>query len=71
MKRFVLGVGALLAGWMLSRGHKDPREWPRAIPRELTSLWDDLDDAFGAARRAAGEREKDFDEEMRQARAER
>jgi hypothetical protein len=56
---------------MWSRGHKDPREWPRKLPQELTSLWDDLDDAFGAARRAANQREKDFDEEMRRARAER
>lgn len=71
MKRFLLGAAALVAGWMLSRGHKDPREWPRKLPQELTSLWDDLDDAFGAARRAAERRESEFDEEMRRARAER
>lgn len=68
MKKFVLGVAALVAAWMFSRGAKDPREWPRRLPQELTALWNDVDDAFAAARRAAARQEKDFEDELRRAR---
>jgi hypothetical protein len=68
VKKFILGLAALLAAWLFSRGARDPREWPRRLPEELSSLWNDIDDAFGAARRAAQRQEKDFDDEMRRAR---
>lgn len=69
MKRFILGAAALFAAWMWSRGARDPREWPRRVPEEITALWDDLDEAFGSARRAAARREREFDEELRRFRA--
>lgn len=65
MKKFILGIAALVAAWLFSRGAKDPREWPKRLPQELTSLWNDIDDAFGAARRAAARQEKDFEDELR------
>jgi hypothetical protein len=68
VKKLVLGVGALVAAWLFSRGAKDPREWPRRLPQELTALWNDIDDAFGAARRAAAREEKHFEDELRRAR---
>ena len=68
MKKFILGAVALVAAWLVSRGAKDPREWPRRLPEELTALWNDLDDAFGAGRRAAARQEKDFEDELRRAR---
>ena len=68
MKKLILGVGALVAAWLFSRGAKDPREWPRRLPQELTALWNDIDDALGAARRAAAREEKDFEDELRRAR---
>ena len=68
MKKFLLGLVALVAAWLYSRGAKDPREWPRRLPEELSLLWNDLDDAFGAARRAAQRQEKDFEDELRRAR---
>jgi hypothetical protein len=68
VKKFVLGVGALVAAWLFSRGAKDPREWPRRLPQELTALWNDIDDALGAARRAAAREEKNFEDELRRAR---
>lgn len=64
MKKFLLGLGLLLAAWLVSRGARDPREWPRRLPQEIASLWDDIDDAFGAARRAARRQEKHFEDEM-------
>jgi hypothetical protein len=68
VKKLILGVGALVAAWLFSRGAKDPREWPRRLPQELTALWNDIDDALGAARRAAAREEKDFEDELRRAR---
>jgi hypothetical protein len=68
VKKFVLGVGALVAAWLFSRGAKDPRDWPRRLPQELTALWNDIDDALGAARRAAAREEKNFEDELRRAR---
>ena len=68
MKRLLLGVTGLFAAFMWSRGNKDPREWPRQAPKEFAKLWDDLDDAFSAARRAGARQEKDFEEELRRAR---
>ena len=69
MKKLLLGAGALLAAWLWSRGARDPREWPKRIPKEVAALWDDLDDAFGSARRAAARQEREFDEELRRARS--
>lgn len=68
MKKFILGVAALVAAWLVSRGAKDPREWPKRLPQELAALWDDIDDALGAARRAAVRQEKDFEDELRHVR---
>jgi hypothetical protein len=68
VKKFILGVAALVAAWLVSRGAKDPREWPKRLPQELAALWDDIDDALGAARRAAVRQEKDFEDELRQVR---
>jgi hypothetical protein len=67
MKRLVrvlLGIGGLVAAWLVARGATDPREWPERLPRELTALWDDLDEALAAGRRAAVEREREFDAEL-------
>lgn len=69
MKRFLLGVLALLAAWLWSRGARDPREWPTRLPQEIASLWDDVDEALGSGRRAAARREREFDEELLRARA--
>ncbi len=71
MKKFILGVVALLGAWLWSRGAKDPREWPSRLPKEVSALWDDLDDAFAAGRRAAQREEKVFDEEIQRVRQER
>lgn len=68
MKKFILGLFALVAAWLVSRGAKDPREWPRRLPEELASLWNDVDDALAAARRAAQRQEKDFEDALRRAR---
>jgi hypothetical protein len=68
VKKFILGVAALVAAWLVSRGAKDPREWPKRLPQELAALWDDIDDALGAARRAAVRQEKDFEDELRHVR---
>jgi hypothetical protein len=67
MKRFILGVVGLVGAWLWSRGAKDPREWPKRLPQEVSLLWDDLDDAFAAGRRAASRQQKDFDVELRRA----
>ena len=68
MKKFLLGLVALVVAWLFSRGARDPREWPRRLPQELSSLWNDIDDAFAAARRAAQRQEKDFEDELSRAR---
>lgn len=62
--KVVLGTGGLIAGWLVARGATDPREWPKRLPAELSALWDDLDEALAAGRRAASEREREFDEEF-------
>jgi hypothetical protein len=64
MKKLVIGLAVLIGAWMWSRGVKDPREWPKRLPKEIAALWDDLDDAFAAGRRAAVREEKAFDEEL-------
>lgn len=65
MKKFLLGLVALTAGWLWSRGARDPREWPTRLPQELKALWDDLDDAFAAGRRAGAREEAAFEERMK------
>ncbi len=62
--KILLGVGGLVGGWLVSRGATDPRQWPKRLPKELSALWDDLDEAMAAGRRAASERERAFDDEM-------
>lgn len=69
MKKLLLGIAGLFAAFMWSRGAKDPREWPKRAPEEFSKLWDDLDDAFAAARRAGVRQEREFDEELRRARS--
>jgi hypothetical protein len=70
VKRFVLGVAGLTGVWLWSRGARDPREWPQRLPQEISLLWDDLDDAFAAGRRAAARQNADFEEDLRRARSE-
>ncbi len=65
MKRFVLGVLGLTGAWLWSRGARDPREWPKRLPKEVAALWDDLDDAFAAGRRAAARQTADFEDDLR------
>jgi len=65
MKKLLFGLVALTIGWLWSRGARDPREWPTRLPQELAALWDDLDDAFAAGRRAAAREEQAFEERMR------
>lgn len=67
MKRVLLGIIGLLGAWLWSRGAHDPREWPKRLPKEVAALWDDLDDAFAAGRRAAARQRDEFDAQMRQA----
>lgn len=62
--KLILGLGGLLSAWMFSRGATNPREWPTRLPKELSALWDDLDEAMSAGRRAAADREREFDEEL-------
>jgi hypothetical protein len=69
VKKLLLGVAALVAAFMWSRGARDPREWPSRFPKEIQSVWDDLDDAFAAARRAAARERDQFDEDLRRARS--
>jgi len=64
MKKFVLGVTVLLGAWLWSRGARDPREWPERLPKEFAALWDDIDEALAAGRRAAARDEVAFDEEF-------
>ena len=68
MKKLILGVAGILAGWMWSRGHRNPTEWAQKLPQEVGALWDDLDDAFGAGRRANARAQQEFDEDLRRAR---
>ena len=68
MKRFLLGVVGLTGAWLWSRGARDPREWPKRFPQEVASLWDDLDDAVAAGRRAASRQHEDFDNDLNAAR---
>jgi hypothetical protein len=65
VKRFVLGVAGLTGAWLWSRGARDPREWPKRLPQEIAALWDDLDDAFAAGRRAAARQRTEFEDELR------
>ena len=67
MKRFVLGALGLVGAWLWSRGARDPREWPKRLPKEVATLWDDLDDAFAAGRRAAARQHSDFEDDLRRA----
>ena len=67
VKRFVLGVAGITGAWLWSRGARDPREWPTRLPKEIAALWDDLDDAFAAGRRAAARQHTDFESELRRA----
>jgi hypothetical protein len=41
----------------------NPKDWPKRLPKEISALWDDLDEAMAAGRRAASEREREFDRE--------
>lgn len=68
MKRFILGAAAVIGGWLWSRGARDPREWPTRFPKEVAALWDDLDDAFAAGRRASARERADFEDELKRAR---
>ena len=62
--KIVLGISAVLAAWLWSRGATNPREWPERLPKELSALWDDIDEALSAGRRAADDQEQRFDQEM-------
>lgn len=63
--KWLIGLGGLVGAWLWSRGATSPREWPKRLPAELSALWDDLDEAFAAGRRAADDQEQRFDEQMR------
>ncbi len=67
MKRFLLSLVALVGAWLWSRGARDPRQWPKRLPEEIAALWDDLDDAFAAGRRASVDQRHAFDEDLRRA----
>lgn len=67
MKRLLkvlLAAAGLVGGWLYSRGATNPKEWPKRLPKEISALWDDLDEAMAAGRRAATERERAFDQEL-------
>ena len=64
----LLGLGAAAtAGWLVSRGHRDPRTWPQALAVEAVGLRDSAREALDAGRRAAKDRESEFEEEMSRA----
>lgn len=63
MKRILkvlLAAAGLVSGWLYSRGVTNPKDWPKRLPKEISALWDDLDEAMAAGRRAASEREREF-----------
>ncbi len=60
MIRFVLGVAALVAGWLWSRGARDPLQWPERLPAEIRALREDLSDAVAAGKRAGTAEEERF-----------
>ncbi len=66
--KWLLAVTGLTGAWLWSRGARNPAEWPRRLPQELTALWDDLEESFSAGRRAADAEEHRFDDQMRSAR---
>ncbi len=65
MRRFLLGATVLTGAYLWSRGARDPREWPKRLPQEFAGLWDAIDDALAAGRRAARREERSFDEQLR------
>ena len=69
MKRFVLTLITLVSVWMWSRGARDPRTWPKRLPKEIARLWDDLDKAFAAGRRASANQRLEFDDDLRRAKS--
>lgn len=73
MKALVqLGLGvAALAGWLVSRGHRDPREWPRAATEEAGRLRGQVAEAVAAGRRAAKEQEEALEKALADADAQR
>lgn len=67
MKRFVLSLVVLLSAWMWSRGARDPRQWPKRLPKEIAALRADLNDALAAGRRASAQHQRQFDDELARA----
>jgi hypothetical protein len=70
--KVLVGVGLGIAGaaaWLVSRGHKDPRQWPAAVGEEAARLRAHVAEAAAAGRRAAKEQERALDKELADAEA--
>lgn len=70
--KVIVGLGLGIAGaaaWLVSRGHKDPRQWPAAVGEEIARLRNDLAEAAGAGKRAAMEEQRALDKELADAEA--
>ena len=65
LAKLIIGLAGMVVAWLWSRGATNPRQWPTRLPQELSALWDDLDEAFAAGRRAADAQEARFDDQMR------
>ena len=63
-----LGLGAAGAvGWLVSRGHRDPREWPHVAAAEAARLRVQVAEAVAAGRRAAREQEAALERDLAEA----
>jgi uncharacterized membrane protein YccC len=64
----VLGLAGA-AAWLISRGHKDPRQWPKALADEAEHLRNAVSEASTAGRRAAAAKEREIEKELADAEA--
>lgn len=70
--KVLVGAGLGIAGaaaWLVSRGHKDPRQWPTAVGEEAGRLRAHVAEAVAAGKRAAKEEERALDRERADAEA--
>jgi hypothetical protein len=52
------------AAWLIARGHKDPRQWPKAFAEEAEHLRRAVSEASTAGRRAAAEKEREIEKDL-------
>ncbi|MFN8111449.1 MAG: hypothetical protein U0Y82_16655 [Thermoleophilia bacterium] len=55
------------AGWVYSKGPKDPYEWPAFLGEQYAQLREQGREALAAGKQAAARRQQEIDEEMARA----